>query len=420
MQIRRDFLRGISGLLVLWLLIGTLAACSLQKTPEASDPEAELRENRFVRQQAVGVSAAYHDGILYFVEPCYENVDVKEYEDGIYAATADVRCNLLYYADLKTGESGVLCGRPECAHADASCSAYIQESLETKLMVYHNRLYRIEYTKHPGSKARLLSSALDGSDLVEEKVLDARFASASSGQTFLYQDRIYVCGGFSAVSNGVPRSSLAVYSEPLKGSGEPQIILEKTPDDLGWTIAARIREGNLYFVVSCQRPRDEDGNEGSIQPSRIYVCHLSDGSLEQLYCGDTDIPDQIESLTVQENCLILQGQGILLRYSLADGSFSPVLTSDTEHATFLADGLIGATGESRNWSFYRENGDVVYSDQPEPEGIEEKLGFFDEIGVCDGIVCRFVNGRAFRRYLETFDPESLKFRVLWENECLEK
>ena len=399
-----------------------LTACSNRKTQQTKDWEAELRENQYVQPRDPNTAAVCHNGILYFVQTCYENVTVTEYEGGFYSSQADCRCKLLYYADLTTGESGVLCGRPECAHADASCSAYIQESQDTKLMVYQDRLYRVEYSFSMGGKARLVSTALDGSDLIVEKQLDALFASASMGQVYLYRDRIYVCGCANKVSNGVPHNSIVVYSEPLEGDESPQVIFEENPDCPGWSVAGRIRNGNLFFVVSFDpySAQDETTEEPSFQPTRIYACHLSDGSLEQLYHDVLENMAPIDALFAEDDRLILRSPGELVCFSLSDRTVSRVYSPETEHATFLANGVIGAIGEESNWSFYRENGETIFSAPLQCEPFGDKRPFYDEIGVCDGIVCRFAGmgyPNPYQCFLVTFDLKDQSFHVIWENEC---
>lgn len=73
--------------------------------------------------------------------------------------------NHLRYLDLQTGESYVLCGRPDCLHADASCVAYYERYGDARgLAMYGDRIYVLKLNRAANAYDLL---AIEPSGLVE-------------------------------------------------------------------------------------------------------------------------------------------------------------------------------------------------------------------------------------------------------------
>ena len=92
--------------------------------------------------------------------------------------------HFLRYLDLESGESMVLCMKPECLHNDETCSAYLSWVFPG-LSLWNERIYRIQ--KEMDETCALYSENIDGSDLRFEKTLN---------------DELYVLGITNIIHDG--------------------------------------------------------------------------------------------------------------------------------------------------------------------------------------------------------------------------
>lgn len=93
--------------------------------------------------------------------------DICETSDGYYFEYD----SMIYFLDKETGESTVLCGKPECEHTysegNYSCNAYVHAGFLTYYngkLYYSNGDYALENGSYVDKGARLFSMNLDGTE----------------------------------------------------------------------------------------------------------------------------------------------------------------------------------------------------------------------------------------------------------------
>ncbi|MBO4879171.1 MAG: hypothetical protein J5544_02825 [Clostridia bacterium] len=129
---------------------------------------------------------------------------VAETEDAYYFQPFDSTGGYLYYFDKATGESGPLCGKPECTHTGDSCSAKLHGRAGT-LSCLNGRLYYIVENDGPRSdelsRAACYSVALDGTDRRREFKMPCEFED-SAYTIQLHRGKFYGAGYMNAVTEG--------------------------------------------------------------------------------------------------------------------------------------------------------------------------------------------------------------------------
>lgn len=167
-----------------------------------------------------------------------------------YSAMFGGEKSYLAYADLATGVSGPLCGKPECNHTDSTCNAYISASMHG-LSLYDQRLYWMEFV-NTSDGFRIASTALDGTDRTTVRMLDFdAVGKATNGRLVMFhRGYVYISAVTATVTDGVPYYGSYVYAAPLEGDGEGTVILDKTFSDseLGVYVWAEPYRNSLYIA----------------------------------------------------------------------------------------------------------------------------------------------------------------------------
>ena len=144
---------------LLMLLISLTAAtgCASSADPEKSSsvpPDTEAATEAAIETGMIvptDSSLYYYDGLLYYLKP----------RNG----AAPTR---IYYIDPETGESGILCGKPDCTHDSYDCGACI-DSDGRGLTIYQDKLYW--YTDSLRDR-KLMCEDIDGTNRQEVMALD--------------------------------------------------------------------------------------------------------------------------------------------------------------------------------------------------------------------------------------------------------
>ena len=112
----------------------------------------------------------------------------------------------IYYYDEAAGQSGKLCGKPECTHASVSCNAYVGTGEETIQMydgkLYFSEDYNVLYRMNPDGTDREQVMRLNVGDgnadlrIHRGYVYTDRMSTRAEGGTMVYENSIhqYVLG----------------------------------------------------------------------------------------------------------------------------------------------------------------------------------------------------------------------------------
>ena len=89
----------------------------------------------------------HHESTQFDTEAYLPGYDVQlafQSADGQFCSEGSVYYTILnswiFYYDRESNTSGILCGKPECAHKDASCNAYAGNMMGC-IQVYDGQLY---------------------------------------------------------------------------------------------------------------------------------------------------------------------------------------------------------------------------------------------------------------------------------------
>lgn len=211
-----------------------------------------------------------------------------ETEDTIYfAGWTD---SYIKYVDKQTGVGGVLCGKPECQHNNASCNAYMTEHgwcffNDGRRLYWLERVYDVTYI------LALCSAALDGTDRRVEARLPSEFVpSRSSYQNYILNDGyLYLGCMLKVVEDGAAINYNYIAAFPVDHEGEPRVILkEKTEDSQFFSVAVHVYGDSLYFMTSDLDGTWEQASETGefLYNFKLRRYDLGSGVIETLYESD--------------------------------------------------------------------------------------------------------------------------------------
>ena len=371
---------------VLLISLFVYAGCS---TNGGRPGEALPDDNRLM--VATGGSAVYHNGILYYL--------------GLSSGQAFAK---VYYADLTEGESGALCGKPECTHDSADCNACV-ESEGYGLIVYENKLY---WLSSWGENRFLLSEELDGTGQTKVMELDRELEGLTFDSSFvgIYDGKLFRCGCGSSVSGGSPVKSMLLYSQPLKSGSKPDRLFYK--EDI-LRVFSRMDGNKLYFAAI-----------GSQFELTLYDLDMDSGEVTELYSDNSREYDG-QDLIVSGDKLILYGTGpAVYVYSLTDCSLNEIRNEGREYL-FATDTKLYEMVSRTQYRLYDYNGTLLSQGAIDPPGFEGKEYYTRYLG-CAGEKMIFV----FTAYAQsglfslidssdqnsivTFDTETLQWTVILE------
>ncbi len=178
-------------------------------------------------QQAQAGQTVQHGDPSFDPETDYDNrysslvsCDMLETEDAYYLHNCSSK-PFLYYFDKATGETGVLCPRPECVHDEKrenrECTGYIGYDWPS-LQYYRGKLWYFNSTK--GIKFGLFRMNLDGSEKELVHEFDPAGTPLEYGNRRLYIHRgmIYHACSRQEVKNGAPFEKLVYGCIPMENA----------------------------------------------------------------------------------------------------------------------------------------------------------------------------------------------------------
>ena len=196
-------------IILLLILLTAVTGCSSSADPEKSSsvpPDTEAATEAAIETGMIvptDSSLYYYDGLLYYLKP----------RNG----AAPTR---IYYIDPETGESGILCGKPDCTHDSYDCNACINSYVHG-ITIYQDKIYW--YTSSIGGR-KLMCEDIDGTNRREVMALDKEHEWFVNDKSFIgiYNDVLYRCGDGNTVTDGEPSYNMLLYCQPLQKGSEPK------------------------------------------------------------------------------------------------------------------------------------------------------------------------------------------------------
>ena len=275
-----------------------------------------------------------------------------ETEEQIFVVFPALSPFIRYY-DKETQTSGILCGRPECTHQDASCNAYTMGT--GGLCLYEDRLWFIGQDTQSGEMG-LYALSLDGTE--REKVQAIEYAGGANTIVRLHRDFLYIGNIVSSVAEGSASYTLSISRQKLgQEASEPQIIYEKTSS---MTPNFRyILEANRMFLY-CQTDSEEGRN------IELYQYDLKTGEGTVLYEGESASFWAYGMNYVEEKVYVLEGTDAdmtttpeayssrILRYDLTTQTME--ILPEQGHSFLYGQFEMGTQGIYSRLEYSHENG----------------------------------------------------------------
>lgn len=200
---------------------------------------------------------------------------ICENEDGYFFCYAGMN---VYYLDKASGESTILCAKPECSHTDETCNAYTNGNF---LTYYDGKLYwsHHDYIQENGGVVnkgeRLHCMNLDGTN--HTVVQDLDFVPGGDTSNFItepmiHRNIVYFCysGRLYAVSLGDDiQNAVLLYGEEIADDGshivsENELYYELWADgDLTYFMAKNVKQKNGTYkdILYSYDPQDNEVKE---------------------------------------------------------------------------------------------------------------------------------------------------------------
>ncbi len=250
-----------------WMLCGVilLAGCegtemessqeetAVSHVEEVSMPDSVIEESQPVTSEENYLADEHFDTEepleQYDVETqyAYTGMDMCETEDAYYGR--DLLSEFYMYWDKQSGVSGKLCGKPECAHEDASCNAYVGPS-DSGLTVYEGYLYwtGVDRSNFSGTDRYLWRMNLDGTQQEKMQKLEEKEVNRDS-LVQIHRGYIYTAGIYTTVEDGVSQEGIRIIAEPIGVETEPVVVMDETYMDVMLYYTMRVTGNHIYVLV---------------------------------------------------------------------------------------------------------------------------------------------------------------------------
>ena len=273
-------------------------------------------------------------------------------EDTFYFAYSDTKIGQVYheticFLDKAGGYVGPLCGKPECAHDNADCNAYINGESHG-LSIYDGRLYWMAEPNTYGIPPGIYSAALDGTDRRLVRELDKKLVPGSEFSGIFHRGWFYLAGCSYSVVDGKASHDIHVIAWPLDSDEPPVVILDTSMGSAAYDFSIQGYGDGIYIFV-------RNGYEGTLTIARWSP---ETRALETFYQGEN--PDRYGGgmyYTVREDGIffvdVINPGGpddfrcALYRYDFASGDFemntdfeTPYTKYGIRHSWVISDDLL--------------------------------------------------------------------------------
>ena len=313
----------------------------------------------------------------------------------------------IYYIDPETGESGLLCGKPDCTHDNADCNACIDSPGNT-FTVYQDRIY---WCTKSISNRKLFCEDIDGTNRREVMALDKESEWFVSDKSFIaiYNDTLYRCGDGNTVTDGEPSYNMLLYCQPLQKDSKPRHLysVENVRN-----VVTRIYGDQLYFAII-----------GADNDLSICVCDLESSEVKELFHKE-NADNSPADIAVHDNKLILHGFGYCVCiYSLTDGSYT-VIGEDGKNYYAATGTKIYEPISNNGYRLHKLNGELIGTGKEKPTDFEEDnytKQYLGSLGETMLFLWTVYSGSekmpglaAIHSYIAAFNTDTLEWKILWD------
>ncbi len=171
----------------------------------------------------------------------------------------------IYYWDMKSGEAGKLCGKPECEHEGRGCNAYT--TMLSGAQVYEDHVYFME-----GNNV-ICRMNLDGTD--REIVRTVESLVGNGGYWIIHRGKIYTKVFKQVVEAGKRYEDLYIYQYDLEGTEKGRLLLQERYDaNMFHETLWRFKGNYAYFLIH--------GGEVGHREREIYIYDINNSVLEKI------------------------------------------------------------------------------------------------------------------------------------------
>ncbi len=198
-----------------------------------------------------------------------------ETEDIIYYMMSMAEQQIHYY-NKETGEGGILCGKPECTHAENGCNSFAITA--GGLNIYDGRIWFITWNPSaPGSI--LYAMDLDGTE--RERIQTLSYQGGHSTKMHLHRGYLYIGVSQREVIDGEPSYHFTITRQEIGNeSDEPELVYENRA-----RMSQQFRyifKGNSLYGY-CQWAESTDIEK----TTELFRCDLRTGTQETLAVWDS-------------------------------------------------------------------------------------------------------------------------------------
>ena len=179
----------------------------------------------------------------------YTGVDLCESE--VAYNGRDTLASFYMYRDKQSGVSGKLCGKPECAHEDKTCNAYVS-FMDIGLTVYDGSLYWSGLDLNSQKHERYLwKMNLDGTQ--REKVQKLAEVQINTNPLVqIHRGYVYTAGIYSTVEQGEARNGILITAEQIGKQAEPIVIMDRAYSNVFLSYSMRFIGNMMYIQVEAE------------------------------------------------------------------------------------------------------------------------------------------------------------------------
>ena len=167
------------------------------------------------------------------------------------------------YWDLKSGEAGKLCGKPECEHEGRGCNAYT--TFQSGTQVYEDHVYFME------GNSVMCRMDLDGTDREIVRTVDT--LKDSGWGWIIHRGKIYTKMLKQVVEAGKRYEDLYIYQYDLEGTEKGRLLLQERYESFP-QVLWRFRGDYAYFQTEY----------GTLEETEreVYIYDMKTGAVEKV------------------------------------------------------------------------------------------------------------------------------------------
>ncbi|MBO4879972.1 MAG: hypothetical protein J5544_06895 [Clostridia bacterium] len=192
----------------------------------------------------------------------------------------------LHYYDKETGDTGVLCAKPECMHdekpGNTECLAYTGGSHRANSVSYYcGQIYWVGGYRQNGSYEQNALYRMNPDSSGKELLFSFNPPDGYAPQEYMiHRGRLYLRCVTNRVTDGVPGMSLAILSTPIEKKDFRMDYETVVPDRNAWSNIIRFIGDNVYFAYTY----DADGEDGYV--TKVIRHDINTGENEEILSDD--------------------------------------------------------------------------------------------------------------------------------------